>query len=38
MVDGLPVVAFSLHAVRAARLAAELKLQNIGFSDFQIAA
>src|ERR1041384_680830 len=35
----LPVVPFSrLHAERAAALAAELKLQQIGFADFQIAA
>ena len=35
----LPVVPFSrVHAERAARLAAELKLQQIGFADFQIAA
>jgi predicted nucleic acid-binding protein len=35
----LPVVAFSRsHAERAARLASELKLQQIGFADFQIAA
>ena len=27
-----------VHAVRAARLAAELKLQSIGIADFQIAA
>ncbi len=37
--DRLPVVAFSrAHAQRAAELAAELKLQQIGFADFQIAA
>ena len=36
---GLPIIPFSrVHAVRAARLAAELKLQTIGFADFQIAA
>jgi predicted nucleic acid-binding protein len=35
----LPVVPFSrIHAERAAALAAELKLQQIGFADFQIAA
>ncbi len=35
----LPVVPFlGGHALRAARLAAELKLQSIGFADFQIAA
>jgi predicted nucleic acid-binding protein len=38
-IDLLPVVAFSrAHAERAAELAAELKLQQIGFADFQIAA
>ena len=38
-VGGLTVVPFSrVHAVRAARLTAELKLQTIGFADFQIAA
>jgi predicted nucleic acid-binding protein len=35
----LPVIPFSrTHAERAAALAAELKLQQIGFADFQIAA
>lgn len=35
----LPVIPFSrTHAERAASLAAELKLQQIGFADFQIAA
>ena len=35
----LPVISFSrAHAERAASLAAELKLQQIGFADFQIAA
>ena len=35
----LPVIAFTrAHAERAAILAAELKLQQIGFADFQIAA
>ena len=38
-INRLPVVAFSrAHAERAAELAAELKLQQIGFADFQIAA
>jgi predicted nucleic acid-binding protein len=38
-VSGLPIVSFArVHAVRAARLAAELKTQTIGFADFQIAA
>jgi tRNA(fMet)-specific endonuclease VapC len=38
-IGGLTVVPFSrVHAVRAARLTAELKLQDIGFADFQIAA
>src|SRR5262245_42661905 len=39
-VAGLSTVAtFSKrHAIRAARLAAELKLEGIGFADFQIAA
>lgn len=37
--ERLPVVAFSrAHAERAAELAAGLKLQQIGFADFQIAA
>src|SRR5258708_7785496 len=36
---GLPVAPFmGNHAVRAAKLAAELKAQTIGFADFQIAA
>lgn len=36
---GLPVAPFArAHAERAAQLAAELKLQTIGFADFQIAA
>ena len=36
---GLPVAAFArAHAERAAQLTAELKLQTIGFADFQIAA
>ena len=35
----LPVIPFSrAHAERAASLAAQLKLQQIGFADFQIAA
>src|ERR1041384_652282 len=35
----LPVVPFSRrHAERAAALAAELRLEQIGFADFQIAA
>jgi predicted nucleic acid-binding protein len=35
----LPVVPFSrAHALRAAKLAADLRLQQIGFADFQIAA
>jgi predicted nucleic acid-binding protein len=35
----LPVIPFSRdHAQRAASLAAEMKLQQIGFADFQIAA
>src|SRR5215212_4268633 len=35
----LPVVPFGrAHAERAAALASELKLQSIGFADFQIAA
>ena len=39
VVAGLPVIPFSrVHAVRAARLAAELKTQAIGFADFQVAA
>ena len=39
LVGMVPVVPFlRVHAVRAARLAAELKLQQIGFADFQIAA
>lgn len=38
-ISRLPVVAFSrAHAERAAELAARLKLQQIGFADFQIAA
>src|SRR5687767_1516279 len=38
-IGALPVVPFSRgHAERAALLAAELKLQQIGFADFQIAA
>jgi predicted nucleic acid-binding protein len=36
---GLPVSVFSrAHAERAAELSAQLKLQTIGFADFQIAA
>src|SRR5437660_5341725 len=39
LMGGLAVVPFSSHhAVRAAQLAAELKLESIGFADFQIAA
>jgi len=39
IVSHLPVIAFNrLHAVRAAQLAWELKLEQIGFADFQIAA
>ena len=39
LMGGLAVVPFSSqHAVRAAQLAAELKLEAIGFADFQIAA
>lgn len=39
LVGGLPVIPFSrVQAARAARLAAELKLIQIGFADFQIAA
>jgi predicted nucleic acid-binding protein len=36
---GLSVSTFgAAHAARAAQLAAQLKLQTIGFADFQIAA
>lgn len=39
IIGELPVVPFGrIHAERAARLAAELKLNTIGFADFQIAA
>ena len=39
LLGGLGVAPFSRnHAVRAAQLAADLKLQSIGFADFQIAA
>jgi predicted nucleic acid-binding protein len=39
LMAGLGVAPFSrVHAVRAAELAADLKLQTIGFADFQIAA
>ena len=39
LMGGLAVVPFSnRHAERAAQLAAELKLEAIGFADFQIAA
>jgi predicted nucleic acid-binding protein len=39
LLGGLAVVPFGrVHAVRASRLAGELKLQTIGFADFQIAA
>lgn len=38
-VSAIPVTEFrKVHAERAARLAAELKLQTIGVADFQIAA
>jgi len=39
LLGGLAVAPFSRnHAVRAAQLAAEMKLETIGFADFQIAA
>jgi predicted nucleic acid-binding protein len=39
VVGGIPVVAFGRpHALRAAQLEAELKTQQLGFADFQIAA
>lgn len=39
ILGGLPVIAFTrAHAQRAAELSAQLKLQQIGFADFQIAA
>jgi predicted nucleic acid-binding protein len=39
ILGAVPVVAFTrAHAIRAAQLTAELKLQQIGFADFQIAA
>jgi predicted nucleic acid-binding protein len=39
LAGNLPIIPFArVHAVRAARLAAELKLQTIGFADLQIAA
>ncbi len=39
VVGGIPVAAFGRpHAMRAAQLEAELKSQQLGFADFQIAA
>jgi predicted nucleic acid-binding protein len=39
LLGAMPVIPFSrAHAVRAAALASELKLAQIGFADFQIAA
>jgi len=39
LIGTVPVIPFTRsHAVQAAKLAAELKLSQIGFADFQIAA